>query len=92
MLATADALNETAKALEGIPETLQAVSTMGCSWAFNAALDEFNIKFDQTKLSNVDPNNQAKQWAENVNNLVNKLPVKYIKVSDLEKLKQLDKS
>ena len=45
MLATADALNETAKALEGIPETLQAVSTMGCSWAFNAALDEFNIKF-----------------------------------------------
>lgn len=92
MLATADALNETAKALEGIPETLQAVSTMGCSWAFNAALDEFNIKFDQTKLPNVDPNNQAKQWAENVNNLVNKLPVKYIKVSDLEKLKQLDKS
>lgn len=92
MLAIADALNETAKALEGIPETLQAVSTMGCSWAFNAALDEFNIKFDQTKLPNVDPNNQAKQWAENVNNLVNKLPVKYIKVSDLEKLKQLDKS
>lgn len=92
MLATADALNETAKALEGIPETLQAVSTMGCSLAFNAALDEFNIKFDQTKLPNVDPNNQAKQWAENVNNLVNKLPVKYIKVSDLEKLKQLDKS
>lgn len=92
MLAVADALNETAKALQGIPETLQAVSTMGCSWAFNAALDEFNIKFDQTKLPNVDPNNQAKQWAENVNNLVNKLPAKYIKVSDLEKLKQLDKS
>ena len=91
MLATAEALDEAAKALEGIPETLQAVATMGCSWPFNAALDEFNIKFDQTKLPNVDPNNQAMQWANNVNTLVNKLPAKYIKVSDLEKLKSQEK-
>lgn len=31
------------------------------------------------------------QWANNVNTLVNKLPAKYIKVSDLEKLKSQEK-
>lgn len=77
--------------LEGIPPTLQAVSTMGCSWAFSAALDEFNLKFDQTMNPIVDPNNQAMQMANNVNTLINKLPIKYIKVSDLEKLKEIEK-
>lgn len=76
--------------LEGIPPTLQAVSTMGCSWAFSAALDEFNIKFDQTMNPQIDPNNSAMKLATNVNNLINNLPIKYIKVSDLEKLKELE--
>lgn len=92
MLATAEAFDETCETLKGIPKTLISMASMGCSWAFNASMDSFELNYEQMKNPNVDPNNQAKQWAENVNNLVNKLPVKYIKVSDLEKLKQLDKS
>lgn len=90
MLKLTTEMDTLCKSLEGIPTDLQAVATMGCSWAFSAALEEFNLKFDQTKNPEIDPNNQAMQMANNVNTLINKLPIKYIKVSDLEKLKKME--
>ena len=92
MLQVAQSLKAASEALKGIPKGLKAVSTMGVSWAFDAGLNEFDINFEQAQSLSTDPNGQAKQWADNVNGLINKLPEKYIKVSDLQKLKELEKS
>lgn len=91
MLQVAKSLKTASEALEGIPKGLKAVSTMGVSWAFDVGLDAFDINFEQAQSLSTDPNGQAKKWANNVNDLINGLPEKYIKVSDLQKLKELEK-
>lgn len=83
---TTETLQQTAEALKGIPPILEAASTMGCSWAFSAVLDDFTLNFEQPKLPDIDSTLQINQWANGVKELTN-LPIKYIKTSDLQKLK-----
>ena len=91
---TMDALNEADK---NTREVLKAINTMGLSWiapGLKELFDVMEVDFDKItkELDNSESyKKKAEKFTKSANDFLNNLPQKYIKVSDLELMKNYEK-
>ena len=89
---TMDVLNEADK---NTREVLKAINTMGLSWVapgLKEVLDTMEVNFEDavTNYTN-EYGEDAQKFTTSANDFLNNLPQKYIKVSDLELMKNYEK-